>query len=89
MALLPDTTPALDTPGAIARLHQSFQGLTHAPSVYVWGALTQGAAGKQMTELGELVQSEEAPNVVGLADGHAIQRGRVHLRQRREDIRRR
>ena len=73
LALLPDTNPALDTPGAIAHLHQAFQALTHAPSIYFWGALTQGAAGKQMTELGELVQSEETSNVVGLADHHAIQ----------------
>ena len=73
VVLLPDTTPALDTPGAIARLHQSFQSLDHAPSTYFWGALTQGAVGQHMTELGELVKSAEAPNVVGLADGHAIQ----------------
>ena len=73
MVLLPDTQPALDTPGAIARLHQSFQSLEYAPSTYFWGALTQGVAGQQMTALGELVQSAEAPNVVGLADGQAIQ----------------
>ena len=31
VALLPDTTPALAIPGAIARFHQSFKSLTYAP----------------------------------------------------------
>lgn len=73
MAILPDTNPVLDTPGAIARLHQIFQSLDHTPATYFWGALTKDAKGQQMTELGELVQGEGTPNVVGLADSHAIQ----------------
>ena len=72
LALLPDTQPVLDTPGAIARLHRLFESLEQAPHIYVWGALTQGLNGTQMTELAEL---SDAANelLAGFAEGHALQ----------------
>ncbi|NJN87503.1 MAG: dihydroorotase [Leptolyngbyaceae cyanobacterium SL_7_1] len=66
LALLPDTQPVLDDPSVL----QWFRA--HSPAalhLHHWGALTKGAAGNQMAELGELA----AAGVVGFADGQPLQ----------------
>ncbi|NEQ95637.1 MAG: dihydroorotase [Cyanothece sp. SIO2G6] len=69
LGILPNTQPVLDHPGAIARLHQTFTNLDASPSVYFWGALTQGLQGTQMTELGELATLGDRLSLAGFADG--------------------
>ncbi len=70
LCILPDTMPSLDSPAAIASIEQKRQKLSGLlPKMYVWGALTIGVQGQQMTELGELA----ANNVVGFADGKPLQ----------------
>ncbi len=66
VALLPDTEPAIDNPGAIAGLHQSLAGST--PHLHLWAALTLGTQGQQMTELAELAQAE----IIGFTDGQPL-----------------
>ncbi len=70
LCILPDTMPSLDSPAAIASIEQKRQKLSGLlPKMYVWGALTLGVQGQQMTELAELA----ANNVVGFADGKPLQ----------------
>jgi len=66
IAVLPQTEPPLDTPAALAHLHQTWP--TTGPRLYAWAALTQGAAGEQMAELGELA----AANSIGFCDGRPL-----------------
>ncbi len=70
--ILPDTTPALDRASSIASLDRDYQQIAteipHCPELAWWGALTEGVAGKAMTELTELATA----NIVGFADGNAI-----------------
>lgn len=76
VALLPDTTPALDTPASIAWLRNRADVLRdpHAlqsaslPRLYPWAALTIGVQGQQMTELAELATT----GIVGFADGKPL-----------------
>ena len=62
IAILPDTMPPVDNPGALASIKR-------APHLYCWGALTLGIGGLQMTELAELA----AAGVVGFADGKPVE----------------
>lgn len=66
LAILPDTAPPIDNPAGLAGL--KMLTTSPLPSLYFWGALTQGIQGKQMTELGELA----AAGVVGFADGQPL-----------------
>lgn len=68
LAILPDTTPAIDNPAALVRLQQLLASLSPAPNLDFWGALTLGAKGEEMTELAELASA----GVVGFADGKPI-----------------
>ncbi len=79
LALLPDTQPTIDHPALVSRLYQRWaevgsqyiprlENISPLPKLYLWGALTCGAAGQHMTELGELAGA----NVVGFADGQPI-----------------
>ncbi len=69
VCILPDTMPCLDNPAAIAALEQKRRQLTDGlPKMYVWGALTLGVQGQQMTEIAEL-----AAGAVGFADGKPLQ----------------
>ncbi|MGB3296609.1 MAG: dihydroorotase, partial [Phormidesmis sp.] len=63
IGLLPNTQPAVDTVSAIAALHQ--RNRQH-PQVKImpWAAITQGAAGEQLTELAELA----AAGALGFTD---------------------
>lgn len=67
IGLLPNTQPAVDSVSAIAALHQ----LNHQhPQVKImpWAAITQGAAGDQLTELAELA----AAGALGFTDARPI-----------------
>ena len=68
LCILPDTMPSLDNLSAIAGIEQKRRQLkAHLPKIYIWGALTLGVQGQQMTELAEL-----ATGSVGFADGTVI-----------------
>ncbi|WP_009631882.1 dihydroorotase [Synechocystis sp. PCC 7509] len=68
LCILPDTMPILDNLAAIALIQQKRRELTNPlPKMYVWGALTIGVQGQQMTELAELAKGS-----VGFADGKPV-----------------
>lgn len=75
ITILPDTSPAIDNPAAVAQLLQKGQRAISPPSpstlplLSLWGALTADVAGKQMTEFADLVAS----GVVGFADGACVE----------------
>jgi dihydroorotase len=70
LTLLPDTQPAIDTPASVEWLHARLAQLPpDSVQVSCWGALTQGGAGEQMTEVVDLAAS----GVVGFADAQALQ----------------
>ena len=67
IGLLPNTQPAVDSVSALAALHQ----LNHQPlsaSILPWAAITQSAAGEQLTELAELA----AAGAVGFTDAQPL-----------------
>jgi dihydroorotase len=70
--ILPDTLPALDRASSIISLdreyHQIAAQIPNCPKLGYWGALTEGVAGKTMTELSEL----STTNISGWADGCPI-----------------
>jgi dihydroorotase len=70
--ILPDTLPALDRASSIIAIdreyHQIAAQIPNCPQLGYWGALTEGVAGKTMTELAEL----STTNIIGWADGCAI-----------------
>jgi dihydroorotase len=70
--ILPDTLPALDRASSIISLDREYQQIAaqipNCPQLGYWGALTEGVAGKTMTELAELATT----NISGWADGQAI-----------------
>jgi dihydroorotase len=70
--ILPDTLPALDRANSIISLdreyHQIAAQIPNCPKLGYWGALTEGVAGKTMTELAEL----STTNISGWADGCPI-----------------
>jgi dihydroorotase len=70
--ILPDTLPALDRASSIISLdreyHQIAAQIPNCPQLGYWGALTEGVAGKTMTELAEL----STTNISGWADGSPI-----------------
>jgi dihydroorotase len=74
LAILPDTSPPSDRPGAIAWLKEQVSQLHHhlpthqKSSFHFWGALTLGGKGEQMAELADLV----AAGVAGFSDGSPI-----------------
>jgi dihydroorotase len=73
LGILPNTEPAIDHPALVERLRARRQIIAQSqgavPQIYVWGALTLGTRGEQMTELAELA----AAPIVGFADGRALQ----------------
>jgi len=56
LAIPPDTEPPLDEPGLVQMLKYRARGL-HLAHVHPLGALTQGLAGKRLTEMVELVEA--------------------------------
>ncbi len=70
--ILPDTNPTIDNNTGVSFLTQKINQLSSKfslPKVNFWGALTINLAGKQMTELAELAQSE----IIGFTDGCSIE----------------
>jgi dihydroorotase len=73
--LLPNTHPAIDHPATVDLLQTRLRQLYLAnprsplPSFHLWGALTLGAQGEQMTELAELATAK----VIGFTDGRPLQ----------------
>ncbi|MDY7024004.1 MAG: dihydroorotase, partial [Cyanobacteriota bacterium] len=68
ITILPDSIPPVDTPATVNLIHRLAQTSTSC-RVHLWGALTEGVAGKQMSQLAELATTE----IVGFADGQPIQ----------------
>lgn len=74
LGILPTTIPAIDHPAMVAQLLDQRQSTVKRlanpalPHLYPWGALTQGAQGKQMTELAELATT----GIVGFSDGQPL-----------------
>lgn len=70
LTLLPDTQPPLDNRGSLEGVRsQTAHALQSMPlQINWWGALTQGLAGQQMTELDDLL----AAGIVGFAEGRPI-----------------
>ena len=70
VAVLPNTQPPLDNPGAIARFFATVkaQPAVNSPRLFPWAALTREIQGQQMTELAELALT----GAIGLADGKPI-----------------
>ena len=70
LGILPDTTPPVDHASGVAWLQSSCQHLPQSPQLLIWGALTMGIKGEQMTELAELAHA----GVVGFADGQPVKK---------------
>ena len=70
LGILPDTTPPVDNPISLAGLHSCLKMPQNSPQLYIWGALTMGVKGEQMTELAELANA----GVVGFADGQPVKK---------------
>jgi dihydroorotase len=70
--ILPDTLPALDRASSIISIDREYHHIAaqipNCPQLGYWGALTEGVAGKTMTELAEL----STTNISGWADGSPI-----------------
>jgi dihydroorotase len=69
LTLLPSTVPPVDSPATVTLIKQlagSFS--SNFPKLEVWGALTRGTKGEQMTELAQL-----APEVQGFSDGRPLE----------------
>lgn len=64
VALLPTTEPGLEDPSLIDFIHRKGE-IAGLAKVYVYGALTKGREGKQLTEIGLLT----AAGAVGVSDG--------------------
>ncbi|MDB9340182.1 MULTISPECIES: dihydroorotase [Cyanophyceae] len=65
VSILPDTSPAIDHPAIVAQVRQKAGEMVNIPHLHIWGAMTLDLAGKQLTELADLV----AAGVVGFTDG--------------------
>ncbi len=69
LTLLPDTEPVIDHPAAVEQVYAQSRRLAAASvQINVWGALTLGGKGEQMTELAELA----AAGVAGFADAQPL-----------------
>ena len=68
IAILPDSVPPADNPAAVNLIRRLAQN-TPSCELYVWGALTQEVAGKQMSQLAELAAAE----IIGFSDGKPVQ----------------
>lgn len=68
LAILPDTTPAVDNPAGLVRM-QMLAKESPSPSLHFWAALTENIQAQQMTELAELAGA----GIVGFADGLPLQ----------------
>jgi len=67
VCLLPDTTPAADEPGVVARMRSAAAASGSPVRVLIHGAVTHGRAGQTLAALGELADA----GVVGFSDAGA------------------
>ncbi len=83
LALLPDTAPANDNPASLEwfRAQLQSQAIAQKSSIFLWAALTVGAEGQQMTELGEMAEA----GFLGFADDKPIN-NRLLLRRMLEYV---
>jgi dihydroorotase len=65
ISVLPDTSPAIDKPSLVAQLQQYRDREKPCPRLHIWGGITLDLAGKQLTEVGDLLTA----GVVGFTDG--------------------
>ncbi len=65
VSVLPDTLPAIDQPALVTQLQQYREKEKPCPNLHIWGAITLDLAGKQLTEVADLV----TVGVVGFTDG--------------------
>jgi dihydroorotase len=63
ICILPDTSLPIDNPAVVAQIQR--QVTVTSPTLQIWGAISQGLAGKQMTDFWDLVGS----GVIGFTDG--------------------
>jgi dihydroorotase len=69
ICLLPDTYPAIDNPASIGQIQQKNREIgQNFPNISLWGALTRGVEGQQITEFAELAEA----GIVGFADGKPL-----------------
>jgi dihydroorotase len=64
VALMPNTSPALDEPGVLERIRLAHRSCGSPVEVYAYGAVTAGRAGEQLSAMGELADS----GVLGFSD---------------------
>jgi dihydroorotase len=73
---MPNTTPALDDPAGLARLHAAVEASGSPLAVLAHGAVTAGRAGERLAALGELADA----GVAGFSDDGAPVRSAAVLR---------
>lgn len=65
VAVLPDTYPVVDNPGIVAQLKKIWENIgACSPQLHIWGAISRGIGGEEMTELFDLLNA----GVVGFTD---------------------
>jgi dihydroorotase len=67
VALMPNTQPALDEPGVLARVRAASAAATSPVEVLAYGAVSAGRAGEQLSAMGELADA----GVLGYSDDGA------------------
>jgi dihydroorotase len=67
VALMPNTQPALDEPGALARVRAAAQACGTPIEILAFGAVSLGRAGEQLSAMGELADA----GVIGYSDDGA------------------
>ncbi len=64
VAIMPNTQPALDEPGVLARIHSASKASGSPVEVLAYGAVSAGRAGEQLSAMGELADA----GVIGYSD---------------------
>ena len=67
VALMPNTSPALDEPGVLERIHLAARASGSPVQVHAYGAVSAGRAGEQLSAMGELADA----GVLGFSDDGA------------------
>jgi len=74
VALMPNTQPAVDDPGVLARVRLAVSASASPVEVQAYGAVSAGRAGEQLSAMGELADA----GVVGYSDdGAPVRTGRL------------
>jgi dihydroorotase len=67
VALMPNTQPAIDDPGVLARIHAAAAASGSPVEILAYGAVSAGRGGEQLSAMGELADA----GVVGFSDDGA------------------